>query len=198
MFTGIVAGLGRVRSLQSVGGDRHIVIEAGELDMAGVRAGDSICVSGVCLTALDPDEHGFAADVSNETLARTTLGRLAAGDAVNLERSLTPATPMGGHFVSGHVDGVGNVVSVSPDGRAERWVFEVPGELARYIAPKGSIAIDGVSLTVNEVEGARFGVALIPHTRAVTTFGARRAGDAVNIEVDLIARYVERLLATRG
>lgn len=198
MFTGLVAGLGRVRSLQAIGGDRRIVIDAGALDMAGVRAGDSICVSGVCLTALDPDEHGFAADVSNETLARTTLGQLGPGDAVNLERSLTPATPMGGHFVSGHVDAVGEVVSVEADGRAERWVFEVPEALARYIAPKGSIAIDGVSLTVNEVEGARFGVALIPHTRAVTTFGARRAGDAVNIEVDLIARYVERLLATRG
>ncbi len=198
MFTGIVAGLGRVRSLEAVGGDRRIVIAAGQLDMAGVHAGDSICVSGVCLTALDPDERGFSADVSNETLSRTTLGQLAAGDAVNLERSLTPATPMGGHFVSGHVDGVGRVVSVEADGRAERWVFEVPEALARYIAPKGSIAIDGVSLTVNEVEGARFGVALIPHTRAVTTFGARRAGDSVNIEVDLIARYVERLLATRG
>jgi riboflavin synthase len=198
MFTGIVEGLGRVRSVQALGGDRRIVIDAGALDLRGVHAGDSICVSGVCLTALDPDAHGFAADLSSETLARTTLGRLAVGDAVNLERSLTPATPLGGHFVTGHVDGVGQVVSVTPDGRAERWVFAVPAELTPYIAPKGSIAVDGVSLTVNEVADARFGVVLIPHTRARTTFGTRRVGDPVNIEVDLIARYVERLLATRG
>ncbi len=158
-----------------------------------MREGDSIAVAGVCLTALDIDAARFAADVSNETLALTTLGRLPAGAAVNLEKALRLSDRLGGHLVSGHVDGVGTVVAIEGDARSQRWTFAAPVALARYIAVKGSVCVDGASLTVNAVDGARFAVNLIPHTQAVTTFGQRRVGDAVNIEVDLIARYAERL-----
>jgi riboflavin synthase len=148
----------------------------------------------VCLTVVSLEARGFGADVSNETLSLTTLGKHKAGDPVNLEKALRLADRLGGHLVSGHVDGVGKVVSVTPDGRSLRWTFEVPAALARYIASKGSICIDGTSLTVNEVAGNRFGVNLIPHTVEHTAFQARRAGDAVNIEVDVVARYIERLM----
>jgi len=198
MFTGLIQFIGRVAALQPRGGDLRIVIDAGSLDLSSTQAGDSIAVSGVCLTALEPHAGGFAADVSNETLACTTLGRLRVGDPVNLERSLTLATPLGGHFVSGHVDGVGRVLSIADDGRSQRWVFEVPEDLRRYIASKGSVAVNGVSLTVNELTPTGFGVNLIPHTLAHTSFGTMAVGEAINIEIDLLARYVERLMSARA
>ncbi len=198
MFTGLIQSIGRVAALQPRGGDLRIVIDAGSLDLSTTQAGDSIAVSGVCLTALEPHAGGFAADVSNETLACTTLGRLRVGDPVNLERSLTLATPLGGHFVSGHVDGVGRVLSIADDGRSQRWVFEVPEDLRRYIASKGSVAVNGVSLTVNELTPTGFGVNLIPHTLAHTSFGTMAVGEAINIEIDLLARYVERLMSARA
>ena len=195
MFTGIIHSVGRVLRLEPRGGDMRLQVDAGALDLADVALGDSIAVAGVCLTAITLDAGSFAADVSLETLAHTTLGTLKPGDAVNLEKALRLADRLGGHLVSGHVDGVGRVVSVQPDARSQRWVFAAPAALARYIAAKGSICVDGTSLTVNEVDGAHFGVNLIPHTIAQTTFAARRPGDAVNLEVDLIARYVERMMA---
>jgi riboflavin synthase len=193
MFTGIVQAVGRILAKETRGGDTRLEIACAALDLSDVAPGDSICVSGVCLTALEPTADTFAADVSIETLNCTTLGALEVGAGVNLEKSLRLADRLGGHLVSGHVDGVGRVLAVTPDARSQRWTFELPPALARYVAQKGSICIDGVSLTVNDVDGNRFGVNLIPHTVAVTTFGARGVGAAVNIEVDLIARYVERL-----
>ena len=193
MFTGIVQTVGTIARSDVRGGDTRLWIDAGRLDLADVAIGDSICVSGVCLTAIALEGAQFAADISVETLSRTTLGALHAGQGVNLEKSLRLADRLGGHLVSGHVDGVGKVVSIEQDARSQRWQFELPGELARYIAAKGSVCIDGVSLTVNEVQANRFGVNLIPHTIDVTTFRDKRVGSAVNIEVDLIARYVERL-----
>ena len=194
MFTGIIQSVGRIARLEPRGGDLRLHVDTANLDLADVQLGDSIAVSGVCLTAVALEAHGFAADVSNETLSLTTLGQLKAGDPVNLEKALRLADRLGGHLVSGHVDGLGKVVSVAPDARSQRWTFEVPASLARYIAAKGSVCIDGTSLTVNEVTGHRFGVNLIPHTVEHTAFHAKRAGDAVNIEVDVIARYVERLI----
>lgn len=194
MFTGIIQTVGRVNRLEPRGGDLRLHVDTADLDLADVQLGDSIAVSGVCLTAVALEARGFAADVSNETLSLTTLGGLKAGDPVNLEKALRLADRLGGHLVSGHVDGLGKVASVTPDGRSQRWTFEVPASLVRYIAAKGSVCIDGTSLTVNEVGGNRFGVNLIPHTVERTTFHAKRAGDAVNIEVDVIARYVERLI----
>ncbi len=193
MFTGIVQTVGRVARLEARGGDTRLVVEAGALDLSDVALGDSICVSGVCLTAIALDGNTFAADVSTETLSRTTLGLLKSGKGVNLEKSLRFSDRLGGHLVSGHVDGVGEVAAVEADARSQRWTFVLPAPLARYVAEKGSICVDGVSLTVNEVAGNRFGVNLIPHTIDVTTFRDKRVGDTVNIEVDLIARYVERL-----
>jgi len=193
MFTGIIQALGKIARVEMHGGDTRLWIDAAQLDLVDVAVGDSICVSGVCLTAIALDGAQFAADVSVETLSRTTLGTLKIGNGVNLEKSLRLVDRLGGHLVSGHVDGVGKVIAVAPDARSQRWTFELPDALARYVAAKGSICIDGVSLTVNEVEHNRFGVNLIPHTIDVTTFRDKRAGDAVNIEVDLIARYVERL-----
>ena len=198
MFTGIVQAVGRVRTIEKRGADARLALDAAGLGLEDVAIGDSIAVAGVCLTVVALDASGFAFDVSPETLSRTTLGTLAAGDPVNLEKSLRLADRLGGHLVAGHVDGVGKVVAVHDDGAAQRWIFSAPQTLARYIAVKGSIAIDGTSLTVNEVDGDTFGVTLIPHTLAVTTFGARKAGDAVNLEVDLVARYVERLYGERG
>ncbi len=197
MFTGLIQSVGSIASLEPRGGDLRLSIDCGALDLSAVAEGDSIAVSGVCLTALDLQPHRFAADVSTETLSKTTLGTLRPGDAVNLECSLTLATPLGGHFVSGHVDGIGRVSAISADARSQRWVFAVPEDLRRYIASKGSIAINGVSLTVNELYPDGFGVNLIPHTLAHTSFGALSVGAAVNLEVDLIARYVERLMAAR-
>ncbi|WP_395641619.1 riboflavin synthase [Rudaea sp.] len=194
MFSGIVQAVGKIASLQARGGDVRLVVDAQGLGVDGVAPGDSIAVAGVCLTVVGIDATRLAFDVSNETLSRTSLGTLDPGSGVNLEKALRLADRLDGHLVSGHVDGIGRVLAIEPDARSQRWTFEVPVELAKYIAGKGSVCIDGTSLTVNETEGARFGVNLIPHTVAVTTFKDRRVGDAVNIEVDLIARYVERLL----
>jgi riboflavin synthase len=194
MFSGIVQSVGRIAAMEPRGGDVRLVIDAGGLGIDGVALGDSIAVAGVCLTVVAIDATRLAFDVSNETLARTSLGALGPGSGVNLEKALRVADRLDGHLVSGHVDGVGRVLAVEPDARSQRWTFEVPAELAKYVAGKGSICIDGTSLTVNETDGARFGVNLIPHTIEATTFKDRRVGDAVNIEVDLIARYVERLL----
>jgi riboflavin synthase len=197
MFTGLIQGVGRVRALEPVGGDLRLHIDVGTLPFSDVELGESIAVSGCCLTVVSFDAAGFAADVSTETLACTTLGGWAVGDAVNLERAMLPTTRFGGHIVSGHVDGIGRVESVHDDARAQRWRFTAPAGLLRYIAHKGSIAVDGVSLTVNAVDAAGFEVALIPHTVSHTRFSATRVGDPVNLEVDLIARYAERLLQAR-
>ncbi len=195
MFTGIVQEVGEVRSLEPRGGDVRLTIVCQRLDLSRVAVGDSICVQGCCLTVTERPEQGFAADVSRETLSVTTLGELVAGSAVNLEPALRAGEPLGGHLVSGHVDGVARVVAVTGEARSRRLKIEVPAELARYIARKGSVAVDGVSLTINEVEGAVFGVNIIPHTQAVTTLGKLSAGARVNLEVDPIARYLERLLS---
>lgn len=192
MFTGIVQALGRIVRIETRGGDLRLFVDVSALD-AELAPGDSLCVSGVCLTVTVREAGTLAFDVSNETLALTTLGALRTGAAVNLEPALRLSDRLGGHLVSGHVDGVGRVVSIAPDARSQRWTFEVPAPLSRYIAMKGSVCIDGVSLTVNDVEGQRFGVNLIPHTVEATTFRDKRVGDAVNIEVDLVARYLERL-----
>ncbi len=194
MFTGIISAKGTVKERIAIEGDSRLRIECGRLDMHGCREGDSIAVSGVCLTMLEPGESGFLADVSKETLDLTTLGNLQPGLPVNLELALSVEDRLGGHMVSGHVDGLGRLLSRREDARSERFEFEVPADLARYVAKKGSVTIDGVSLTVNDVNGMRFGVCLIPHTLEVTTLGRLSPGDAVNIEVDLIARYLERLL----
>jgi riboflavin synthase len=197
MFTGIVQAVGTVVALTPRGGDVELLVDTAGLGLADAALGDSISVGGACLTATRLDGTHFAADVSNETLAKTTLGRLSPGSRVNLEKALKAGQALGGHYVTGHVDGVGRVVATHDDGRSWRVTFEVPAELARYVAPKGSVTIEGVSLTVNEVEGARFGVNLIPHTREVTTLGLLRDGDPVNVEIDIIARYVERLIGAR-
>ncbi len=194
MFTGIIQAVGEIAALESRGGDTRLRVRTGKLDLSDVGLGDSIAVNGVCLTAVDLPGDGFAADVSGETLSLTSLGHLATGDPVNLEKALTPTTRLGGHLVSGHVDGLGEVLSMRDDGRSVRYDMRAPDALARYIAPKGSICVDGVSLTVNQVNGAVFSVNIVPHTRQETTIGFYRPGRRVNIEVDLIARYLERLL----
>ncbi len=194
MFTGIVQDVGRIESAEARGGDLRLRVHCPRLDLSRVADGDSIAVQGCCLTALDIRGGSFAADLSRETLNLTTLGDLKPGAAVNLEPALRAGDALGGHLVSGHVDGIATVVEVSGDARSQRIRIEVPAGLARFIAPKGSVALDGVSLTVNEVEGARFGVNLIPHTQAVTTLGGLRAGSRLNLEVDLVARYLARLL----
>lgn len=196
MFTGIIEGVGRLAAVEPRGGDARLRIEVGTLAFDDVRLGESIAVNGVCLTVVAFDAASFEADASTETLSLTTLGALPPGAAVNLERAMRPHDRLGGHLVSGHVDGVGRVLSVHDDARAQRWRFAAPAALMRYIAKKGSICIDGVSLTVNEVDAGGFEVALVPHTVAHTAFSATRTGDAVNLEIDLVARYVERLLAT--
>ena len=197
MFTGLIAGVGRLAARESRGGDARLTIEVGSLPFDGVQLGESIAVNGCYLTVVEFDAGSFAVDASNETLALTTLGRLAIGAPLNLERAMLPTDRLGGHLVSGHVDGLGIAAKRWTDARAERWRFEAPMALLRYVAHKGSICVDGVSLTVNEVDDAGFEVALIPHTVAHTAFHALREGDAVNLEVDLLARYVERLLATK-
>jgi len=195
VFTGIVQDVGRVASLERRGGDLRIRIAVDRLSLASTQPGDSIAVSGVCLTALDLLPAGsFAADVSNETLALTTLGTLEVGSRVNLEPALRAGDPLGGHLVSGHVDGLGEVLDIVADARSVRMRFGCPASLARYVARKGSIAIDGVSLTINEVGDTDFSVNLIPHTQTVTTLGEYHVGRRVNLEIDQVARYVERLL----
>ncbi len=195
MFTGIVTSVGRVASTQAHAGGCRLGIDVGGLEDGGLVPGESIAVSGVCLTVTGFSGTVFDGDVSGETLRLTTLGRLAAGSAVNLERALRVGDRLGGHLVSGHVDGVGGLRAIDADGLSRIYRFEVPGPLRRYLAVKGSVAVDGVSLTVNTVDAVGFSVNLIPHTLAHTTLGALVPGDPVNIEVDQIARYAERLLA---
>ena len=197
MFTGLIAGVGRLAARESRGGDARLTIDVGSLPFGAVQLGESIAVNGCCLTVVEFDATSFAVDASNETLALTTLGGLAIGAPLNLERAMLPTDRLGGHLVSGHVDGLGTAARRRDDGRAVRWRVTAPMALLRYVAHKGSICVDGVSLTVNEVDGEGFEVALIPHTVAHTAFRALREGDAVNLEVDLLARYVERLLATK-
>lgn len=194
MFTGIIEAVGEIAAMQPRGGDMRLRIRSGKLDLADVQLGDSICTSGVCLTVTELPGDGYWCDVSNETLAFSTLGDLSVGSKVNLEKSLTPQSRLGGHIVSGHVDGVGEVVSFQEDGRSIRWVLRAPDNLARYIAHKGSICVDGTSLTVNAVHGAEFDLNIIPQTMQETIFGQYQAGTRVNLEVDVIARYLERLL----
>jgi riboflavin synthase len=194
MFTGIVQDVGQVASRETRGVDARLVISTKNLDLSDTAIGDSISVQGVCLTVVALTPSSFTADVSHETLSLTTLGELKAGSPVNLEPALRAGDRLGGHLVSGHVDGVAHVSATSADGDSLRVKITVPGDLARYIARKGSVTVDGVSLTVNEVEGATFGVNLIPHTQTVTTLGRLQSGTRVNLEVDQMARYAERLL----
>lgn len=194
MFTGIILDVGRIERTEERGGDLRLVIACGRLDLAHAHIGDSISVQGCCLTVTDLDGRSFAADLSRETLALTTLGELRVGSDVNLEPALRAGDALGGHLVSGHVDGVGRIVDIKEDARSQRLTVEPPAALMRYIASKGSVAMEGVSLTVNEVDPTSFGVNIIPHTRAVTTLGTLKVGQRVNIEVDQLARYVEQLL----
>ena len=194
MFTGIIQSVGHLRRLERRGGDVRLEIGTGKLDLSDVKGGDSIATNGVCLTVVGQGADWFAADVSLETLSLTTLGNLSTGSPLNLEKSLGVTDRLGGHMVSGHVDGVGEVLSLGQDGRSWRYTLRAPDQLARYIARKGSICIDGVSLTVNAVNGAEFELNIIPATMRETVFEGYRAGSRVNLEVDLVARYLERLL----
>lgn len=194
MFTGLIEGVGALRARETRGGDARLTIAVGSLPFADVALGESIALNGVCLTVVAFDATSFEADASNETLALTTLGDLPLGAALNLERAMLPSDRLGGHLVSGHVDGVGRVEQITPDARAQRWRFSAPVALLKYVALKGSICVDGVSLTVNTVDETGFDVALIPHTVEHTAFAQTPIGAAVNLEVDLVARYVERLL----
>jgi riboflavin synthase len=195
MFTGIVQGVGRIRSIEPHGGDVTMWIETGDVSLAGVTIGGSIAVNGCCLTAVQLESNAFKADLSRETLSLTTAGDWVPGTAVNIEQALTAGQALGGHYVTGHVDGVGRVIARHDDVRSVRVEFEVPADLARYVARKGSVCVDGVSLTVNGVAGRRFDVNLVPHTLERTILGGYQAGTRVNIEVDIIARYLERLVA---
>lgn len=202
MFTGIIEAVGKIEKMESRGADLHLQIGTNDLDLSDVQLGDSIAVSGVCLTAVELGDHYFVADVSAESLAKTTLGDLKQNDGVNLEKALTPSSRLGGHLVSGHVDGVGEVVSRENEGRSVRFGIRAPKELARYIAQKGSICVDGISLTVNHLDRDVFDLNIVPHTLAHTTMEDIKPGGKVNLEVDVIARYLERLLlgedATKG
>ncbi|MDH5518825.1 MAG: riboflavin synthase [Gammaproteobacteria bacterium] len=194
MFTGIIESVGHIIAAEKKGGDLRLTIATGKLDMSDVQCGDSIAVNGVCLTAIEFDQTHFVADVSNETLEHTATGKLQQGADVNLEKALTPTTRLGGHLVSGHVDGVAQVIERSEDGRSVRFSIKAPDELAKYIAHKGSVTVDGISLTVNKVNGAVFELNIVPHTIQETVIKHYQPGTVVNLEVDLIARYLERLL----
>ena len=194
MFTGIIEAVGRIASCTRLKDDMHLVIDTQSLDTSDVVLGDSIAVNGVCLTVVALDGKKFGADVSAETLANTTLGKLKQGQRVNLEKALTPSSRLGGHLVSGHVDGVGKILRRNTEGQSERFQLEAPRALARYIARKGSICVDGISLTVNQVEGGVFDLNIVPHTLANTTMADYVEGMEVNLEVDIIARYLERML----
>ena len=194
MFTGIIEAIGSIRAITPKGGDVRVYVATGKLDLGDVKLGDSIAVNGVCLTAVELPGDGFWADVSRETLARTGFIDLKTGSQVNLEKALTPTSRLGGHLVSGHVDGVGEVLSRADNARAVQFRLRAPRELARYIAHKGSITVDGTSLTVNAVNGAEFELTIVPHTLVETIMADYRPGRRVNLEVDLLARYIERLL----
>ena len=197
MFTGIITGQGHLARREDVGGDARLLIDTGTLPLEQPAIGESIAVNGVCLTAQQWEGAAFWADVSAETLRLTTLGDLGQGDRVNLERALAASDRLGGHLVSGHVDGVASIVGVQDEARSRQFEIEVPAELARYIARKGSVALDGVSLTVNGVDGARFTVNIVPHTQDMTNIGQWQSGRRINLEVDVVARYLERLLSAR-
>ncbi|HEB87297.1 MAG TPA: riboflavin synthase [Gammaproteobacteria bacterium] len=194
MFTGIIEAIGAITTIEPKGADARILIRTGKLDLSDVKLGDSIAVNGVCLTAVELSGEGFWADVSGETLMRTRFADISEGSRVNLEKALTPTTRLGGHLVSGHVDGIGEIVERSPVGRSVRFRIRAADELARYIAEKGSICVDGISLTVNAVEGAIFELNIVPHTLLETIMDDYKVGTRVNLEVDIIARYLERLL----
>jgi riboflavin synthase len=195
MFTGIIIATGRVISLAEKGGDLEMGVDAAALDFSRIAIGDSISVQGACLTVTRMQGGSFFADVSRETMAKTTLGALQPGSRVNLEPSLRAGDALGGHWVSGHVDAVGKLKALVQDARSWRMEFELPAALMRFVAPKGSICVNGVSLTVNTVEGRRFDVNVIPHTHEVTTLGELKIDDGVNIEIDVIARYLDRLMS---
>jgi riboflavin synthase len=194
MFTGIILAVGKITGITPRGGDVRLKIHTGKLSLTDANLGDSIAVNGVCLTAVELGHDFFVADVSNETLAHTCLAFAEIGTAVNLELALTPTTRLGGHIVSGHVDGVGVITDKKSDGRSIRFTVQAPDDLAKYIAQKGSICINGISLTVNSVEGANFGINIVPHTLAETTLNGAVVGTKVNLEVDVLARYMERLM----
>ena len=194
MFTGIIEAIGTVRAMTPKGGDVRVYIATGKLDLSDVKLGDSIAVNGICLTAVELPGDGFWADVSRETLTRTAFVQLKVGSRVNLEKALTPSSRLGGHLVSGHVDGVGEIISRADNARAVQFRVRAPRELAKYIAFKGSITVDGTSLTVNAIHGAEFELTIVPHTLQETIMADYHAGRTVNLEVDLLARYLERLL----
>ncbi len=198
MFTGIIKAVGVVAALEADGGDRRTTIDLAEADVGTLALGDSVSINGVCLTATDLSRGRFVADVSQETLSLTTLGNLEAGSRDNLEPALRAGAPLGGHLVSGHIDGLGELIEKTRDARSWRLGFAVPADLARFFAAKGSVCIDGISLTVNEVQGDRFGVNIVPHTMSHTNLSERTIGDSVNLEIDIIARYLDRLLTARG
>ncbi|MCK5395456.1 MAG: riboflavin synthase [Gammaproteobacteria bacterium] len=194
MFTGIIEAVGCIKKIEPVGGDMRLHVDVGDLDMSDVQSGDSIAVNGVCLTAVEFDDKYFVADVSNETITLTSLKDLAIGSEVNLEKALLPTTRLGGHLVSGHVDGLGEVVSIKEEARSIQLIIRAPEDLKHYIAMKGSICIDGTSLTVNKITDADFEINIVPHTQQQTIIKNYKPGTQVNLEVDLIARYLERLL----
>ncbi len=194
MFTGIIESIGTIRNIEQQSGDARLLIDVGQLDMQDVALGDSIACNGVCLTVIEFDETSYTSDISGETLRLTTLGDIAVGSSVNLEKALTPSTRLGGHLVSGHVDGIGEIIVIKKDSRSIQYQIKAPIELAHYIAKKGSICVDGVSLTVNEISDNLFDLNLVPHTLSETTASDYQVGTKVNLEVDLLARYLERLL----
>ena len=196
MFTGIVTDIGEIRQLDHRGDLRARI--GTRYDTRGIDIGASIACSGVCLTVVQLGPDWFEVEISAETLDKTNIGGWSEGDRINLERALKVGDELGGHIVSGHVDGISTIVEMRPEGDSVRYTFEAPKELARFIAPKGSVALDGTSLTVNEVDGARFGVNIIPHTQEVTTWGQSKVGDKVNLEIDTLARYVARLAEMQG
>jgi riboflavin synthase len=198
MFTGIIQALGSIEQREARDGDIRLTISCGDLDLTGVVIGDSVAVNGTCLTAVKLHDHAFVADVSVETMNKTSLGQLAVGSAVNLETALTLNTALGGHLVSGHVDGLATLIDMQPDARSIRYHFEVDAAIQHYIAAKGSVTIDGTSLTVNDIDANRFDVNIVPHTQQKTIFQYYQPGSRVNIEVDIIARYLERLLQGRA
>lgn len=198
MFTGIIQAVGTLQAQQPADGDLRLQINTGKLDNTDLSPGDSIAVQGVCLTIVELDDTSFCADVSNETLAHTSLGRLAPGSPVNLEKALTLQSYLSGHWVSGHVDGQGEILSRTDDARSVRFTVRAPTNLAHYIAPKGSVTLDGVSLTVNQVTHTDFSLNIVPHTLRETCFAYYQPGDLVNLEIDILARYLERLLTARA
>ena len=194
MFTGIIESVGRVQQITPRSGDVRLTIATAKLNLADVKLGDSIATNGICLTVVELTGQGFVADVSNETLRRTCLKTWKVGTAVNLEKALMPTSRLGGHIVSGHVDGLGEIISVKQDARSIQYQVRAPDELAKYISEKGSITVDGISLTVNAIDGAVFSLNIVPHTVQETNVGSWQVGSVINLEVDLLARYLERLL----